>query len=131
MSKFDATAGADKKIPTEFVVDDKTFKVLRSGSSLKKIVALDTEGDRSDDPGFNIEMMYTGISYVLTDPERDPEVSTEDDKGKWRPRPEWLEENVDFERAQDFMESILPKNRGEAVPTTPGSPSAPSTVAAN
>lgn len=120
--KYDATARTKDLVPSEFEVDGKTFHVKRSGSAFKKLIALDTDGTKADDPTANIDLMYEGISFVLIDPERDPEISKEDDKGVWRPKSEWLEENVDFDVAEEFMISILPtRGRDEVAPSVPSS----------
>jgi hypothetical protein len=60
------------------------------------------DDDAADDPALNIDMMYQGISIVLVD-----------DKGE-HPDPDWLEEELDFQVAQDFMEQILPRAEGNA-----------------
>jgi hypothetical protein len=109
-------------IPTEFVVGEKTFKVKRSGKALKKIVTLVPDDESGEDPLKNIEMMYEGISLVLVDTQRDPETSEEDTDGVWHPKVGWLEEEVDFEVAKDFMEKILPQ-RAEGNSSAPSAPS--------
>lgn len=109
-------------IPTDFVVGSKTFKVKRSGKALKKIVTLVPDDETSQDPTLNIDLMYVGIALVLVDVERDPEISEEDEGGVWHPKTSWLQDEVDFEVAQDFMEKILPQ-RAEGNRNGPSAPS--------
>lgn len=115
-------------IPADFVVGDKKFKVKRSGKALKRIVTLVPDDETGADPLVNIDLMYEGISLVLVDAERDPEISQEDSDGVWHPKVDWLEEEVDFEVAQDFMERILPQRGAEG---NSNGPSAQSSEVAN
>lgn len=124
---YDAGQKTAELIPTDFVVGDKTFKVKRSGKALKKIVTLVPDDEQGEDPEKNIEMMYEGISLVLVDTQRDPETSEEDTDGVWHPKPGWLEDEIDFEVAQDFMEKILPQ-RAEGNSRPPSDPSTEESV---
>lgn len=111
---YDAGAKTAELVPTTFVVEEHTFDVKRSGKALRAIIGL-TDPASADDPDKNIELMYKGIALVLVDRTRDPEVSEPDEKEVWHPKVDWLEDNVDFEVAQDFMEKILPQRGRDAV----------------
>lgn len=100
--RFDAGSAAAERIPTEFAISERVFKVKRSGKALKKIIELAPDDEKADDPAFNIDMMYEGISLVLVD-----------EKGE-HPDVDWLEDELDFQVAQDFMEQILPRAEGNA-----------------
>lgn len=122
---FDTRKRAADRIPAEFVVGDRTFNVKRSGKALKQIVGITDEP--GDDSAANIEFMYHGISLVLVDPNQDSTVSQADADGIWHPKPEWLENEVDFEVAEDFLMMILPQ-RAEGNSTPPSVPSTESTA---
>lgn len=94
---FNAAEQTAARIPSEFTVSERTFKVKRSGKALKAIIELTPDDETAEDPLVNIDLMYQGISLVLVD-----------DKGE-HPDPEWLEGELDFQVAQDFMEQILPR----------------------
>lgn len=102
--RFDAHSAAAERIPSEFAIGDQVFKVKRSGKALKQIIELAPDDEKAEDPAFNIDMMYQGISIVLVDGEGN------------HPDPDWLEEELDFQVAQDFMEQLLPRAEGNVEP---------------
>lgn len=103
--RFDAHSATAERIPGEFSIGDTVFKVKRSGKALKQIIELAPNDEMAEDPAFNIDMMYKGISLVLVD-----------EKTGDHPDPEWLEEELDFQVAQDFMELLLPRAEGNDSP---------------
>jgi hypothetical protein len=113
---FSASARAAELVPSEVEVGDRMFKVKRTGKALKAIIAMAPDDDAADDPNLNIEMLYAGIAQVLVDNEGN------------HPDTDFLEENLDFQVAQELMEKFLPRseegNSGVSaeVTSTNGSP---------
>jgi hypothetical protein len=107
---YSATDKAADRIPTKVEIGGKEFKVKRTGKALKKIINLTPDDESAEDPSVNVDTLYQGIGFLLVDQEGN------------NPDPEWLEDELDFEVAQDMMEMFLPRRaEGNSEEKTPSS----------
>lgn len=114
---MNAQEEAAKRIPSTLTVGEgpsaKVYKIKRSGKAVKEIMALVPDDEAADDPVQNLELLYAGLALLVVD-----------DQGQ-NPDPAVLEEELDFEIAQDLMEKLLPRRaEGNVEPTSAG-PSTP------
>ena len=97
---YDATARAAELAPTKVTVEGVTYTVKRSGKALRQIIELTPENAEDLKPVENIELLYKSIAVLLVD-----------EAGN-HPDPEGLEDDLDFEVAQEMMEKFVPRARG-------------------
>lgn len=108
---FKTTDRAAELVPQIVEIDGKNYKVRRTGKALKKIIELAPSMEsQDDDPTANIGVLYAGLAAVLIDP----------DTGS-HPEPDFLEDTLDFEVAQELMDKFVPRrDEGNApAPTLP------------
>lgn len=145
---------AAKKLPGMVVVEDDQgkeheFRVKRTGKALKRIIermpndnferddngeiVWEGEGEarkkkeKEPDPLANVTMLYENIATVLIDSSQDEYVSAPDEDGIWHPRSEWLEDNLDFDVANDWMEMFVPTQQASAEGNADAETTRPST----
>lgn len=106
---YDAASETAKLVPTTVTIEGKEFTVKRTGRALRRLMEIDP-GDKDTTPDEAVNILYSGVSIMLVDPARDPDVSEADDSGVWHPTSDWLEGNLDFKVAQDLMERFVPSS---------------------
>lgn len=104
---YDAASETAKLVPTTVTIEGKEFTVKRTGRALRRLMEIDP-GNRETTPDEGVDILYSGVSIMLVDPARDPEISAADEHGVWHPTTDWLEGNLDFKVAQDLMERFVP-----------------------
>lgn len=113
-TSFDASAETAKLIPSTMTIEDREFKVRRTGTALKNVMKLEPEGGLNDeDVDESVRILYQGLSFLLVDPQRDPEVSEEGEDSNWHPTAQWLTDNLDFQVAMSLMNSLVPRAKDE------------------
>lgn len=94
---YSASDRAAQLVPIEVEIDGKSWRVKRTGKALKKIIELAPEENEEASPAENIDVLYTGLSFLLVDAEGN------------NPDPTALSDELDFEVAQELMEQFVPR----------------------